>query len=422
MSSILLEPYQQRGSGWLATKRKGMLVSPAGSGKTIMLAAALALVLSKRKRDNLVKVGWMANTIEQCGQAQIALDQFLIINQSATVKIACAQAGMDWSDRDVLIVDECHHSVAPEWEAQIIGCRGALWGMTATADLENHELQKRLNEIFGNERLTIDRKDVLARLAPAKVVLLSVKDAHLRDSISNEIESRTEEQLMRSRWILEKENREIVARWVLGTNIPRDIPQKTSIESFLLLAIKAGGFWDEFVEKLEQTIRGIVWSRVAWQVVIDFGIVENQNRNRAVIDTALKHKNDHVLILVNKVEHGKTIADQLPGAVPCFSKMGKKKRERALEGFKNGSIWCLVATSLADEGLDVPICDKLILVSGGRSKSKTEQRTGRALRLFAGKGDATIYDFKDEFHPLAAKHSRARLDLYKKLGYQIQTY
>ena len=99
--------------------------------------------------------------------------------------------------------------------------------------------------------------------------------------------------------------------------------------------------------------------------------------------------------------------------------MGKKKRAEAIEGFKNGTIKCLIATSLADEGADLPRTNVLILVSGGRSEAKTIQRTGRALRVFPGKSHATVYDFNDNFHPLAAKHSLRRREIYTKLGYQF---
>jgi superfamily II DNA or RNA helicase len=62
----------------------------------------------------------------------------------------------------------------------------------------------------------------------------------------------------------------------------------------------------------------------------------------------------------------------------------------------------------------------LVLVSGGRSKAKVEQRTGRVLRRFAGKRGAVIYDFEDLQHPLMAKHSRLRQELYRELGYATE--
>jgi hypothetical protein len=41
------------------------------------------------------------------------------------------------------------------------------------------------------------------------------------------------------------------------------------------------------------------------------------------------------------------------------------------------------------------------------------------LRSFAGKEHGLIYDWQDNFHPLAAKQSRARQEVYRELGYEF---
>jgi superfamily II DNA or RNA helicase len=87
-----------------------------------------------------------------------------------------------------------------------------------------------------------------------------------------------------------------------------------------------------------------------------------------------------------------------------------------MDDFKNGRITKMIATSLADEGLDLPSVENLIMVSGGRSAQKTIQRASRALRRAPGKEHAMIYDFKDLFHPLAQAHAKKRIKCYKDLG------
>jgi len=100
--------------------------------------------------------------------------------------------------------------------------------------------------------------------------------------------------------------------------------------------------------------------------------------------------------------------------------MGARNRREAIQGFKATTVPVLVATSLADEGLDAPNAGVLVLVSGGKSKQKAEQRTGRVLRSFAGKTEGVIYDFADNFHPLMKRHAKARMSLYRSLGYKIE--
>jgi superfamily II DNA or RNA helicase len=80
----------------------------------------------------------------------------------------------------------------------------------------------------------------------------------------------------------------------------------------------------------------------------------------------------------------------------------------------------MIATSLADEGLDVPRAAVLILAAGGRSASKIEQRTGRVMRPHESKEIGTIHDFADEGASFAHAQFKARMKIYKKLGYTIE--
>jgi superfamily II DNA or RNA helicase len=100
--------------------------------------------------------------------------------------------------------------------------------------------------------------------------------------------------------------------------------------------------------------------------------------------------------------------------------MPKKARRAAMEEFKAGNIKAMIATSLADEGLDLPNVRTLVMVSGGRSAQKTIQRASRALRRCEGKDEAFIHDFKDNFHPLAQAHAKKRIKCYQQLGCSIQ--
>lgn len=72
----------------------------------------------------------------------------------------------------------------------------------------------------------------------------------------------------------------------------------------------------------------------------------------------------------------------------------------------------LVATTLADEGLDLPSLDGLILAGGGKSPTRAYQRIGRALRPAPGKAGAEVLDFFDPA-PYLEDHSLARLALYR---------
>ena len=363
---ITLRPAQQSAVGWLRTRRRGCVVSPAGSGKTIIAAGALAAVVNSRRRDSFPRIGWIGNTNEQCDQARAALAGFFNPAEVASVKISCAAAATDWSDRDVLIVDECHHLSAPGWFAQIQTCSGAVWGFTATPATGDEERDAVFYGFWQGNIHTIDRAAVAHTLSSASVQILDATDSGLRE--------------------------------IIDADITKTMAWRR-------------GYWKGPEQQL--------WGQVAWLSVVNNGIVANHARNAAALAAARNHSAP-TLVLVNQVEHALWFESQLASSVACYAAMGKKKRAKAMEDFHSGRVQRIIATALADEGWDAPTAAVLVLVSAGKSETKVVQRTGRVLRRCEGKIAAKIYDFADNFHPLAAKHSRRRQEIYHELNYHIE--
>jgi superfamily II DNA or RNA helicase len=368
---VTLEPYQEGAAAWLSRRKLGLVQAPAGAGKTIIAAAALERVLTSRPREQRVKVGWIANTREQCQQAEAALAKFSAVAALAEVKVACAAAGNDWSDRDCLVCDECHHLTAPGWFAQVSACKGAVWGFTATPEVGDEVRDEELLRFFQHNVYRVPRSAVTARLVTARVLMLP----HFEPGLEMDIDARTKE-----------------------------------VERKLRYAAPGAS-------------SGEIYQRASWQAVSEVGIQGNAARNESALLQASRVMADggRVLMLANLTEHCEWLAEQLgPKAAVCHAKLGKKKRQAVLDGIRDGTISCMVATSLADEGLDVPALDTLVLVSGGRSRVKAEQRTGRVLRAFCGKEQGLIYDFVDAPHALMRKHSMLRVELYRELGYKVE--
>ena len=365
--STILDPFQSNAVEWLKCKKRGIVVASAGSGKTIIAAAALQAVTLAKPRTVPVKIGWVCNTLEQKSQAARALEQFPIPPELHETRIECAAADADWCDRDVMVWDECHHLPAASWRRQAMSCLGARWGFTATPFGDDPERNEILRDLFDQQILTIHRSQSANRISPARVVMIDESDPGLQQPIDQEIER--------------------TMSWRIK-------------------------YW----KGEEWQLRAIV----SWHICIKRGIINNQARNAKAIALARQHSGDHVLVLVNEIDHGQQLADQIPKAKLCYSKMGAKCRRETLASFQSGAGSCIVATSLADEGLDLPIANVLILVSGGRSSAKTEQRTGRVLRAFQGKDYGLIYDFLDRQHTLMHNHAKKRMATYQKLGYDIQ--
>lgn len=154
--------------------------------------------------------------------------------------------------------------------------------------------------------------------------------------------------------------------------------------------------------------------RVPYADCYRLAIVENQQRNRTIAARAadLAAQGRSVLILVAHVAHGRALEPLLPEALFVHGALDSTSRGEYLAKLEQKLHPILIATTLADEGLDLPSLDAVILAGGGKSQTRAYQRIGRALRLAEGKREAVIVDFMDEA-PFLRRHSEARLLLYR---------
>jgi superfamily II DNA or RNA helicase len=144
-------------------------------------------------------------------------------------------------------------------------------------------------------------------------------------------------------------------------------------------------------------------------------IVENQERNRAIAARARQWAAQglSVLVLVAQTAHGRALAALLPEAGFVHGGVDSEQRRRALDELERKLRPILIATTLADEGLDVPSLGAVILAGAGKSATRLYQRIGRALRPAPGKQEALVQDFLDEA-PWLRQHGEARLELYRQ--------
>ena len=69
-----------------------------------------------------------------------------------------------------------------------------------------------------------------------------------------------------------------------------------------------------------------------------------------------------------------------------------RSREVALRKFSEGKVRVVVATTVLDEGVDVPDADVAVVASGTGSKRQMIQRVGRVVRASPGKKKAKVYE------------------------------
>lgn len=141
-------------------------------------------------------------------------------------------------------------------------------------------------------------------------------------------------------------------------------------------------------------------------------IVENDERNDCIMQMALHHEKDSVLILVKQLEHGERLKALIPGSAFLHGEEKDDVRRQVMEDFRSGKITKLIGTSVIGEGVDLPRAKVLIMAGGGKAKSGVMQNIGRVLRPFPGKDEALVYDFTDEGSSYQGEHSLIRQDIY----------
>lgn len=159
---------------------------------------------------------------------------------------------------------------------------------------------------------------------------------------------------------------------------------------------------------------------LTWKEVNRLGVVDNTILNNKIAEKASSHVKEgkQVLICIEYIAHGKTLHKLLSNYphmrhVFIHGAEDSDTRRAVLDDFKSGKLNCIIATSILDEGVDVPNIDVLIYGSGGKAKIRTLQRAGRGLRSDVGKDKLIIIDFAYTTHKYLAKHSLERLKTYK---------
>ncbi len=162
-----------------------------------------------------------------------------------------------------------------------------------------------------------------------------------------------------------------------------------------------------------------------YQTVYKSYITENDIRNIIIIDQTkeLLDKKYTPLILFKHIKHGQLLFDMMTDAgIKCEMLYGNdsiKRRTEVKEMLVAGEIQAILASTIFDLGVDIPMLNALVLCGGGKSSIRALQRIGRVIRYFPGKKFAAIVDFYDQIKFLK-KHSVIRSEIYSsEKGFRV---
>jgi superfamily II DNA or RNA helicase len=150
------------------------------------------------------------------------------------------------------------------------------------------------------------------------------------------------------------------------------------------------------------------WKPREFQKAYKREIVENPVRN-ALVARHVNELNMPTLTLVKQVNHGRILQGLIEGSHFLSGGASSDERTAAYEAMRNGELRVIIATTIADMGLDLPICRALVLAGGGKSSTRHLQRIGRVARPYPGKDSALVIDFDDtHVHRWFRGHAKAR--------------
>jgi superfamily II DNA or RNA helicase len=164
-----------------------------------------------------------------------------------------------------------------------------------------------------------------------------------------------------------------------------------------------------------------------WQKLVN-DLVRNPARNKLIAEHADKEvlAGNSVLILSRRIEQLELIEKEMKTnrhvilAASGRANVPRAKRKQLQKDFRRGKVRCVLATQLADEGLDVPRLNRVFLVHPGKAEGRIIQQVGRALRAHTDKVDAKVLDFVDDRVSVLRKQWMWRKQAYKGMKIPVK--
>jgi superfamily II DNA or RNA helicase len=159
------------------------------------------------------------------------------------------------------------------------------------------------------------------------------------------------------------------------------------------------------------------WEATSWTKNIT-ALVDSPDRNRLLIKLIVDECREgrQVLVLSERVAHCERLAASIRElGFTSAALTAKSARAEILAEAEAKQLQVICATSLADEGLDLPRLDTVILATPTKALGRLEQRIGRVMRPAEGKSTPRVFDLVDRWGPLQGQWA-GRRELYRRMG------
>ena len=110
------------------------------------------------------------------------------------------------------------------------------------------------------------------------------------------------------------------------------------------------------------------------------------------VDRLLKEGRKSILVFVPSIEAAEELEELVPDSASVSSKTPKGRRNKIINGFKDGSIKVVFNVNVLSTGFDHPELDAIITARATASMAVYYQQIGRGCRIAEGKKDCKIVD------------------------------
>jgi len=340
-------------------EKQGVIISPTGSGKTIItmgvisamkyyniLLLAHTIDIVKQTSKKIVKeIPFFKDKIQVLGGGDSAFskDYRLTVSTIQTFEKQNLKELEDWFD--VIIIDEAHHVNS-------------------------------VNSEYGKLLLQLD--------APMKIGFTATKPS--------------------------EREKELSCEGLLGP-ILGELTNKEAIEKGIIAKPYIKLYKVPYDHKISASFG-------KYAEIYNSGIVNNEIRNNLIVSVTKEFmaKKESVLILVTRVEHGE-ILSRMIGCPFVWGSSTEKVRDEIKDSLQNKDNLCVVSSVIWKEGVDMPSLDVVINAAGGKSEIQTIQFIGRGFRVTETKKSFTVVDFFDNSHRFFVEHFGNRLTTYFNMGW-----
>jgi len=360
-SSIVLRDYQKQAlDAWIFNGKRGVIVLPTGSGKTVIGIKAISLLniptivivptldlldqwRSRLKKEFTIEVGILGG-----GEQEI---KALTVSTYDSAYIHAARLGNKFG---LIIFDEVHHLPAEGYKhiAEMFASPFRM-GLTATYEREDG-LHSELNRLVGGKVFEKKVKELAGEhLSPFRLQKIAVE---LTEEEQKEYEH----------------NQGIFADYLRRCNITIRTPL-----DFQKIVIRSG--------RDPNARKALLARNKARDIALNS--VSKIEKFREILK---KHTDSRLFIFTehNKLVHKISKEFLIPAIT--YRTVGKERSE-ILDRFRSGIYRAVVTSKVLDEGIDVPEADVGVILSGTGSGRAFIQRLGRILRKKEGK-EAVLYE------------------------------